>query len=63
MQTLNDLKGKVSLNNSHMYFIDSNIKEVTHVTCQSSKFHNKPCQLLGANTESSKQTQLLLKPQ
>lgn len=63
MQTLNDLKGKASLNNPHMYFIYSNIIEVTHLTCQSLNFSNKPYQVLGANTESSKQTQLLLKPQ
>lgn len=56
MQTLNDLQGKVSLNNPYLYFIYIDI--ATHVTFQSSKF-NKPFQVLGANTESSKQTQLL----
>lgn len=49
MQTLNDLKG--SLNNPHLYFKYSNTDtEVTHVTCQSLKFFNKPGQVLDAKT-------------
>lgn len=62
MQTLNDVNG--SLNNPHLYFKYSNTyTEVTHVTRQSLKFCNKPGQVLGANTDGSKQTQLLFKPQ
>lgn len=62
MQTLNDLNG--SLNNPHSYFKYSNkYTEVTHVIRQSLKFCNKPGQVLGAHTKSSKQTQLLFKPQ
>lgn len=54
MQTFNDLKGKVSLNNRHMYFIYGNIIEVTHLTCQTLNFSNKPCQVFGANTRELK---------